>query len=445
MKSSINGVWNKKTNWPINQKISAKSVPGFFLSFFEYYKSFKKPVGLKKRNKPRMPAFPRVSGNHLDAKQGFKLDNKSYRVWKKGQKLSKNMTTRIDAGFVMALSLGNFSVYPKMQEGNKFPAIKASKLPATSFVKWAVESDEKVPDGGQTALQEKWNADNNDDLQLKTDQEWCHLFGHGDGGTEELGNFVAGSKHCNTEQLAIETGLRRVTHSTKKVRDIDGSDIGGSDSSEPLFPQEIKDKLTANVTAYLFPNEGTWKGEEEYSGSALKEILGVEFDDYFGELKSGGDMDEGDDDSEETYRLSYEELKEIHKQLSDDIGAASGEEKEGLLALRRNMEINFFLYLPIARWMRYRIYFRGHKIFEHIYDAQSQSMNVHECQILDFAVERAIYYGIEIFRVKEKKMRESKGQKEEDDELNYIQQYLITIRERVRHLIPEDPTDDEDE
>ena len=37
-------------------------------------------------------------------------------------------------------------------------------------------------------------------------------MGHGDGGNERVGNFVSGSKHCNTEQLAIETGQRRVTH-----------------------------------------------------------------------------------------------------------------------------------------------------------------------------------------------------------------------------------------
>lgn len=41
------------------------------------------------------------------------------------------------------------------------------------------------------------------------DQEWCHLVGHGDGGPEEVSNFVCGSKHCNTEQLAIESGHRK--------------------------------------------------------------------------------------------------------------------------------------------------------------------------------------------------------------------------------------------
>lgn len=56
------------------------------------------------------------------------------------------------------------------------------------------------------------------------DQEWCHLQGHGDGGDEVETNFVSGSKHCNTEQLAIESGHRK----------------GGID------------KLKAKITAYLF-------------------------------------------------------------------------------------------------------------------------------------------------------------------------------------------------
>jgi hypothetical protein len=43
---------------------------------------------------------------------------------------------------------------------------------------------------------------------LRTAQEWCHLQGHGDGGTETLENFVSGSKHANSEQLAIESGQR---------------------------------------------------------------------------------------------------------------------------------------------------------------------------------------------------------------------------------------------
>ena len=50
---------------------------------------------------------------------------------------------------------------------------------------------------------------------LPTDQEWCHLVGHGDGGHEIKSNFVAGSFHCNTEQLAIESGQRWTTYKNR--------------------------------------------------------------------------------------------------------------------------------------------------------------------------------------------------------------------------------------
>ena len=39
-------------------------------------------------------------------------------------------------------------------------------------------------------------------------QEWCHLVGHGDGGSEHASNLAAGSHYANTEQLALEEGAR---------------------------------------------------------------------------------------------------------------------------------------------------------------------------------------------------------------------------------------------
>lgn len=39
--------------------------------------------------------------------------------------------------------------------------------------------------------------------------EWCHLLGHGGGGSDDPSNIVAASAHCNSEQLAIESVLYR--------------------------------------------------------------------------------------------------------------------------------------------------------------------------------------------------------------------------------------------
>ncbi|HEY4242113.1 MAG TPA: DUF4157 domain-containing protein [Kofleriaceae bacterium] len=41
-------------------------------------------------------------------------------------------------------------------------------------------------------------------------QEWCHLVGHGDGGPEHDANLIAGTHYANTEQLALETAVRKL-------------------------------------------------------------------------------------------------------------------------------------------------------------------------------------------------------------------------------------------
>ena len=47
--------------------------------------------------------------------------------------------------------------------------------------------------------------------------------------------------------------------------------------------------------------------------------------------------------------------------------------------------------LPLAKFMRYSITDKEDKmIFEHIFDAQSESLNQHECKILDYTVRRII-------------------------------------------------------
>ncbi|MFM0395083.1 hypothetical protein [Paraburkholderia phytofirmans] len=56
-----------------------------------------------------------------------------------------------------------------------------------------------------------WRQDNKGvawKLDYLPKQEWCHLVGHGDGGSETEGNLVSGSHYANTLQLAIEMAIR---------------------------------------------------------------------------------------------------------------------------------------------------------------------------------------------------------------------------------------------
>lgn len=48
-------------------------------------------------------------------------------------------------------------------------------------------------------------------------QEWCHLVGHGDRGDDAPYNLVSGSYHANTEQLAIETGMRALGEVHRRI------------------------------------------------------------------------------------------------------------------------------------------------------------------------------------------------------------------------------------
>lgn len=49
----------------------------------------------------------------------------------------------------------------------------------------------------------------NQNMANDINYEWCHLIGHGDGGEEVPENYVAGTHYSNTEQLAMETAVRK--------------------------------------------------------------------------------------------------------------------------------------------------------------------------------------------------------------------------------------------
>jgi hypothetical protein len=137
----------------------------------------------------------------------------------KGKVLYRSAGPRQDAGRVMR-ALTDYLVNPSNLPGT-------STLPATGFANWVIAV--RPPAKSNGALTEWQALKGNGSSTLPVNQEWCHLQGHGDGGDERLGNFVSGSYHCNTEQLAIEVGQRQVTHL--------------NDNSYQL-----------RTTAYLFPN-----------------------------------------------------------------------------------------------------------------------------------------------------------------------------------------------
>jgi hypothetical protein len=120
----------------------------------------------------------------------------------KGEKLFTSKGLRKDAGTTMK-GIKDYA-------GNVKDKLSGNRLPATKLAQVIIDKENSI------ALEDWQNLKGTEASDLPTAQEWCHLRGHGDGGKELLGNFVSGSFHCNTEQLAIEMGQRRTTQAGKE-------------------------------------------------------------------------------------------------------------------------------------------------------------------------------------------------------------------------------------
>ncbi|MGJ8573112.1 MAG: hypothetical protein ACSHXI_20695 [Hoeflea sp.] len=142
-----------------------------------------------------------------NARNLTKEKSKLTSIKNKGKALYKAESLRDDAGTVMAGLINKNALAENFK--TKLNLVSRNKLPATNFVAAAFQNAPKTL--------EDWQAiKNTQQTELTVNQEWCHLLGHGDSGQERLGNFVAGSYHCNTEQLAMEQGLRETTHRSTK-------------------------------------------------------------------------------------------------------------------------------------------------------------------------------------------------------------------------------------
>jgi hypothetical protein len=208
---------------------------------------------------------------------------------------------------------------------------------------------------------------------LRTDQEWCHLLGHGDKGEEKPENFVAGSKHCNTEQLAIEEG-HRITRGTLEVR----------------------------ITAYLLPQASYWLKSpfEEKTAQPWIDYLKKGMNDFAvakALLNTGPNK-------EPTVLKSFELANYFdparYKALSAAVQATATEGLskttgwEKLRALQNLLEAvdaDIYVHFPVAAFIRYKIYLQdGTKLFDHVFDAQKESFDYNEFQIVRTTVRRVV-------------------------------------------------------
>lgn len=341
-----------------------------------YYRKFKSPTSAK-RNKPKdgLPAPPR---NRAFFKQPENFESPAFfQLSQDGDKKDEeflgvvlqhgNATERKNAGSVMGKALSKNAGFK--QEYNAFkdvnPRSKAvSSVSATDFSRFMLQkANNDVQTDWEAHKEKNWtdvdiNRANRPATwaDLRTEQEWCHLFGHGDGGQEVLGNFVAGSKHCNTEQLAIELGQRRFHGFTAP---------NGAES---------KGQLRARITAHLFRNIQLKKDFSRRQIEQTKKFSGTK-----GLIQE--DWYEGED-GDQKLRQNFGDL------VMDSTLDITNKHK--LLDL-------YCVVYPLARYIRYRVFHDRNpgtgspvKIFDHTFDAQSEAFDYHEFRILETTVARII-------------------------------------------------------
>jgi hypothetical protein len=409
-----------KTNSPtIIPKAAGKKMKK--LPLIEYKKKF--IPATSRKNIPVKPGIPKLVDGFAKYSTGsqIKLVGYELRVWKKlgdPEKakdseivLSKNDTDRKKAkpqGPTMASSLKKFSGYDGFTK-NKPLKITTSSISATSLTKALLAK--KADD----TFKEDWkNFTGSEDLV--TDQEWCHLLGYGDGGTNYYGNLVSGSNHCNTEQLAIEVGQRKVSQNSKLVE------------KNP----KVKN-IKAKITAYLVKNKGTYV--KEVSEKTYKEI--EKLADKCVLVNAEGVEIKLKDCFDKARAIKLPEIKAYFNALSkkiSEVGKKDVKEKKTLFFLRHRIEKDMFTYWPVAKWMRYKLLIDNKKIFDHVFDAQSESMNVHECKILDHTVELLLYEALNLDYITYlsahclKQLPNENVLKKRIDFLNELRTFLIELK-----------------
>jgi hypothetical protein len=265
------------------------------------------------------------------------------KIINKGETLYREQKTRKDA----ATEMNPIIKYIKKPLSS---TLSASKVPATEFAKGAMRQSPAVRvDWGVLKLDSR--------NSLPVNQEWCHLRGHGDGGQEYPGNFVSGSFHCNTEQLAIETGQRLVTQ------------------------QKPKDSYLLHTTAYLLRDAEYQSTDDDKRKS---EILAANYLD-----------DEVAYENMLEYKTVARQTKKKEPSNDDDMQIGSPSLRQGDVA-------------PLAAYIRYKVMqcestVKGSvggqqapeertisKYFDFIFEGQSEFIDNNQFKIISRAVQFAL-------------------------------------------------------
>lgn len=378
-------------------------------SEIRYWKKFGDVPSNSKKNEPKESKPLQRKTTKIDRDDLKKLYTKKQKgAWTNGRKgpqpISGSVGDRESAGQVMQDALKTLGVFP------------AETLPsATAFAKQVVSSGNTAQawvtfSEGVTPLKGKGSADLKAEAlrlmaTIRTDQEWCHLLGHGDGGEEYFENFISGSKHCNTEQLAIETGQRtgRVTYASKDSKSAVVIDLAVKVTGY-LFSE---DKIGVKRIAFSSAETELLKSYALYDGKvgvALEKVQKVvdDYKKYKGELQktaAAGNvakdpveklLGKNSKPSIDHWKTAEAATKRGGAKGDDDtvkynaVSESVIETLEGIAALP----------LPLGKYVRYKVFFKKEKeyikIFDHTFEAQKESFDFFEYKIIESTVRRTI-------------------------------------------------------
>lgn len=267
------------------------------------------------------------------------------------------------------------------------------------------------------------------EASLRTAQEWCHLIGHGDGGTEEYGNFVGGSEHCNTEQLAIETGQRtarksynvnlygKVTAYLFDSRDLKSGtrkllteEIGfagalGLQGRPQSGPAPAAAPAASAAPAAVSRDAAAPLGLLEQIGALVQSI--GEFGRVYDTVEKVAANYESDpiykcllnarrpDAKSRGWLPTLEEYQRFllnYKTYPDSDLKKLAKFRKNIIDQLKNIKSN---HVPLGDFIRYKIFIKGKndeniKIFDHIYDAQKESFDYNEYKLLETTVRRVV-------------------------------------------------------
>ncbi len=334
----------------------------------EYAVKFREPCP-RKRNLPR-ETFPLEPPAYTKSDRSFSL--RTLRKKKKGEWSFNDGPARSGE------SLRHMQVGQRLNAGSIMgKAFKAAGLSfpgsATAFAKDALQKESALEADWEEVAEEltvrpSFHGVNVDARKkvVRTSQEWCHLFGHGDGGSETIENFISGSKHCNTEQLAIETAQRAGLRPDLSAR-ITAYLVPADPKPKKSFTQTDRTFLK-KLSPTAFPPLDVDKCVE----SGLKYLAKPETN-IQAILRHQGGAESGVPDLA-TYQAAASD--EIKKRYRDSIS-------ERLLQ-------TILIPLPLGRVVRYKIYHLGAKIFDHFYWAQKESFDLNEFNILYWTVRTKI-------------------------------------------------------